>query len=57
MAITDWPAGERPREQLLAQRRRPRSTTPSCWPIFLRTGVRGKSAVDLGRDLLERSAR
>jgi DNA repair protein RadC len=26
---------------------------PSCWQIFLRTGIKGKSAVDLARDLLK----
>jgi DNA repair protein RadC len=51
-SIRDWPVTERPREKLLA-----------CGPatlsdaellaIFLRTGVHGKTAVDLARDLLQ----
>ncbi|MDH5257793.1 MAG: DNA repair protein RadC [Gammaproteobacteria bacterium] len=51
MAITDWPADERPREKLLKQG----ATTLSdaeLLAIFLRTGVPGKTAVDLARDLL-----
>jgi DNA repair protein RadC len=53
MAITDWPAAERPRERLLAHG----STVLSdaeLLAIFLRVGVRGKSAVDLARELLDR---
>ncbi len=51
MAITDWPAGERPREKLLA--RGPQALSDAeLLAIFLRTGVAGKSAVDLARDLL-----
>jgi DNA repair protein RadC len=53
MAISDWPEDQRPREKLL-----------KCGPetladaellaIFLRTGVKGKTAVDLARELLIR---
>ncbi len=51
MAITDWPASERPREKLLS--RGPGSLSDAeLLAIFLRTGVPGKSAVDLARDLL-----
>ncbi|WJW75764.1 DNA repair protein RadC [Thiohalobacter sp. IOR34] len=51
MPITDWPAGERPREKLLA--RGPAALSDSeLLAIFLRTGVAGKSAVDLARELL-----
>ena len=53
MAITDWPAGERPRERLLAQGSDALSDA-ELLAIFLRIGVRGKSAVDLARDLLAR---
>ena len=53
MAITDWPSAERPREKLL--QRGPESLSDAeLLAIFLRTGVRGKSAVDLARDLLVR---
>jgi DNA repair protein RadC len=53
MAITDWPAQERPRERLLQLG--PASLSDAeLLAIFLRTGVRGKSAVDLARDLLLR---
>jgi DNA repair protein RadC len=51
--ITDWPEGERPREKLLARGASALSDA-ELLAIFLRTGVRGKSAVDLGRDLLDR---
>lgn len=52
MAITDWPADERPREKLL-QRGPCALSDAELLAIFLRTGVRGKSAVDLARELLE----
>ena len=53
MAITDWPAAERPRERLLGEG--PDSLSDAeLLAIFLRTGVRGKSAVDLARELLTR---
>lgn len=51
MSITDWPAGERPREKLL-QRGAAALSDAELLAIFLRTGVAGKSAVDLARDLL-----
>lgn len=53
MAIKHWPAGERPREKLLAQGARALSDA-ELLAIFLRTGHAGKSAVDLARDLLLR---
>lgn len=53
MAITDWPAGERPRERLLAHGPDHLSDA-ELLAIYLRVGVRGKSAVDLARDLLRR---
>lgn len=53
MPITDWPAEERPREKLLT--RGPAALSDAeLLAIFLRTGVRGKSAVDLARELLTR---
>ncbi|MCA6062432.1 RadC family protein [Thalassolituus marinus] len=51
MAITDWPAEERPREKLLSRGAQQLSDA-ELLAIFLRTGVKGKSAVDLARDLL-----
>lgn len=51
MAITDWPKAERPREKLLRQGVSQLSDA-ELLAIFLRVGVRGKSAVDLARDLL-----
>jgi len=53
MAITDWPEGERPREKLL-QRGSASLSDAELLAIFLRTGVIGKSAVDLARELLNR---
>ena len=51
MAITDWQAEDRPREKLL-QRGAAALTDAELLAIFLRTGVHGKTAVDLARDLL-----
>lgn len=53
MSISDWPEGERPRERLLAHGPAALSDA-ELLAIYLRVGVRGKSAVDLGRDLLQR---
>ena len=53
MAITDWPESERPREKLLIRGAATLSDA-ELLAIFLRTGVAGKSAVDLARDLLSR---
>ena len=52
MAITDWPAEDRPREKLLKHGAQ-FLTDAELLAIFLRTGVQGKSAVDLARELLE----
>ena len=52
MAINHWPAQERPRERLLAHGAGKLSDA-ELLAIFLRVGVRGKSAVDLARDLLK----
>ena len=51
MAITDWPEDERPRERLLARGAGSLSDA-ELLAIFLRVGVRGKSAVDLARQLI-----
>ncbi|OFZ95727.1 MAG: hypothetical protein A2Z64_14610 [Betaproteobacteria bacterium RIFCSPLOWO2_02_67_12] len=53
MAISDWPAQERPRERLLALGPAALSDA-ELLAVFLRTGVRGKSAVDVARELLAR---
>lgn len=53
MAITDWPLDERPREKLLGKGAESLSDAELI-AIFLRTGVRGKSAVDLAREVLSR---
>ncbi|MCW8828296.1 MAG: DNA repair protein RadC [Gammaproteobacteria bacterium] len=52
MAICDWPAEERPREKLL-QRGAGALSDAELLAIFLRTGVTGKSAIDLARELLQ----
>jgi len=49
--ITDWPVAERPREKLLEKGATALSDA-ELLAIFLRTGVRGKTAVDLARELL-----
>lgn len=51
MSIRDWPAAERPRERLLEHGAGSLSDA-ELLAIFLRTGVRGTSAVDLARHLL-----
>lgn len=51
MAITDWPQLERPREKLLNLGSSALSDA-ELLAIFIRTGVAGKTAVDLGRELL-----
>lgn len=51
MAITDWPADQRPRERLIELGASTLSDA-ELLAVFLRMGVTGKSAVDLGRDLL-----
>jgi len=52
MAITDWPEQQRPREKLLAQGSQSLSDA-ELLAIFLRTGIRGKTAVDLSQELLQ----
>ena len=51
MAITDWPVDERPREKLLTRGAQALSDA-ELLAIFLRVGVKGKTAVDLARELL-----
>ena len=52
MAITDWAIEDRPREKLL-QRGAQALTDAELLAIFLRTGIKGKSAVELARELLD----
>lgn len=54
MAIKDWPEGEQPREKLLSLGAQALSDAELI-AIFLRTsGVAGKSAIDVARELKER---
>ncbi len=54
MAITDWAVEDRPREKLL-NKGAEALTDAELLAIFLRTGIKGKTAVDLARDLLTES--
>jgi len=52
MPIRDWPEAERPREKLLS--RGPAALSDAeLLAIFLRTGTRNQTAVDISRKLLE----
>ncbi len=51
MPINHWPSAERPREKLL-QRGSAALSDAELLAILLRTGVAGKSAVDLAREML-----
>ena len=51
MPISDWPLEERPREKLLGRGAEALSDA-ELLAIFLRTGTRGKTAVDLAREVL-----
>ena len=52
MAIKDWPEGQRPRERLISEGAAALSD-PELLALLLRVGVKGRSAVELGRDLLQ----
>jgi DNA repair protein RadC len=56
MSMAQWPPSERPRERLLAQGAASLSDAELV-ALFLGTGVRGKSALDLARELLARFGR
>ena len=56
MSLADWPPAERPRERLLAQGAASLSDAELV-ALFLGTGVRGKSAVAVARELLARFGR
>ena len=53
MGIADWPLRERPRERLLEQGAAGLSDAELV-AVCLRSGIRGKSAVDLARELIGR---
>ena len=50
MAISDWPAGERPREKLMARGRKPYRMR-SCWRFFYAPGLLAECC-DLAREML-----
>ena len=52
LPIRRWPAEERPREKLM-RCGAGALTDAELLAIFLRTGIKGKSAVDIGRELLD----
>jgi len=49
MPITDWPEAERPREKLIA-RGAPALSDAEILALFIRTGLRGRTALDLARE-------
>jgi DNA repair protein RadC len=53
MRIAEWPEHERPRERLLKHGAAALSEA-ELLAIFLRTGIAGRSAIDLGRDVIAR---
>lgn len=53
MTITDWPEAERPRERLLAGEAAGLSDA-ELLAVVLQTGIAGRTALDIGRDLLAR---
>jgi DNA repair protein RadC len=52
MGINDWSEQERPRERLVREGAAALSN-PELLALLLRVGVRGKSAVELGREVLQ----
>lgn len=52
MSISQWPKAERPRDKLLLKGASALSDA-ELLAVFLRTGTRGKTAVDMARELLE----
>jgi DNA repair protein RadC len=51
MPITDWPEEDRPREKLLLKGEQA-LTDAELIAIFLKTGARGKTALDIAKELL-----
>jgi len=52
MTITDWPLEDRPREKLL-RKGESALTDAELIAIFLQTGTRGKTALDIAKELLK----
>jgi len=52
MTISDWPISERPREKLM-ERGAHYLSDAELLAIFLRTGIKGKTAVDMARELIQ----
>jgi len=52
-AIKNWPEDERPREKLLRQGEHTLSNT-ELLAILLRTGIKGESAIDLARKIIQK---
>src|SRR6266700_1624326 len=53
MTLADWPSDERPRERLLKHGAAALSKA-ELLAIFLRTGIAGRTAIELGQDLMVR---
>ena len=53
MSIRDWPVSERPREKLIARGASSLSDA-ELLALFIRSGSRGRTAVDVARELLSR---
>jgi DNA repair protein RadC len=53
MAIKDWPVQQRPRERLISEGAGALSD-PELLALLLRVGIKGRSAVELARDLIHR---
>lgn len=51
MRITDWPKEDRPREKLLAKGTET-LTDAELLAVFLKSGVRGKTALDIAKELI-----
>ncbi len=49
--LTTWPIEERPREKLL-QKGAQSLTDAELLAIFLRTGIKGKNAIELAREII-----
>ena len=52
MSIVEWPVDQRPREKLIRQGAQVLSDA-ELLAVFLRVGVKGKSAVELGHQILQ----
>lgn len=53
MSITSWPVDERPREKLLSKGVESLSDA-ELLAVLLQTGTKGKTSVDVARDMLNR---